>query len=78
MANKNRWMQDISGGGELSRQLGIPEEEDIPISLLRKIKNTDVGEEIDNPTQTGRQHMTVTSLLKKRAVPAYNMIQSNK
>lgn len=73
---KNRWMQDIKGGGQLSSQLDIPEEEDIPTTLLKKIKNTDVGEEITNPTKKGRQHMTVTNLLKSRAVAAFNMKNS--
>jgi len=76
MADNEKWMQDVSGGGELSSQLDIPEEEDIPMSLLRKIKNTDVGEKLSNPTSKGKQSMTVTNLLKKRAVAALNMKQA--
>lgn len=59
--------------GALSRQLGIPISENIPITLLAKIKNTPIGDTIMNPTKKGKRRITVTPLLKKRAVMAYNL-----
>ena len=75
MGRKRRyWIQDaIRHPGALSRQLGIPVEEDIPITLLRKIKNAEIGDVIRNPTKTGKRRITVTSKLKKRAVLALTL-----
>lgn len=40
-----KWIQRaIKKRGALSRQLGIPEEKKIPITLLRKIKAAEIGE----------------------------------
>jgi len=75
MGRKRRyWIQDaIRHPGALSRQLGIPVEEDIPITLLRKIKNAEIGDVIRNPTKTGKRRITVTNKLKKRAVLALTL-----
>ena len=73
---KRYWIQKAikpNRKGALSRQLGIPIDENIPMTLLRKIKNTSIGNTIVNPTKTGKKHITVTPLLKKRAVLAYNL-----
>jgi len=51
----------------LSKQLSITEKEDIPIGLLKAIKETDVGEMMENPMKTGKRHYKVTKLMKKRA-----------
>ena len=51
----------------LSKQLSISEKEDIPMGLLKKIKETDVGEMMENPMKTGKRHYKVTKLMKKRA-----------
>lgn len=56
--------------GALRAQLRIPKSKKIPCTLLNKIKDTQIGERIQNPTQIGLQKMTVTRLLKKRAVLA--------
>ena len=53
--------------GVLSRQLGIPEEDNIPVTLLKAIKHTDIGEMVHNPTTKGKRWIKVTRLLKRRA-----------
>ena len=63
-----RWIQKAKvKKGALSRQLDIPEEEDIPKTLLRKIKQTKSGTYLKNPTQVGRKRYKATSLMKRRA-----------
>ena len=75
MARKTkRWMQKAfrpERKGRLHRQLGIPLGRKIPLTLLEKIKRTPVGRRIRNPTKTGRRRITVTRLLKRRAVLAH-------
>lgn len=76
MGNKKQkyWIPKIDmKKGALSRQLGIPEEENIPISLLAKIKKAKIGTTITNPTKTGKRKIKVTKLLKKRAVLAHTL-----
>lgn len=66
-----QWIQEaIRKGrkGALSRQLGIPVKDNIPVALLRAIKYADIGETIHNPTTKGKVWIKVTKLLKKRAV----------
>jgi len=58
--------------GRLRRQLQMPKGKNIPITLLQKIKNSDIGTRITNPTKTGKKRLTVTRLLKKRAVLAHS------
>tara|TARA_R110000824_G_scaffold93091_1_gene225387 strand:- start:230 stop:592 length:363 start_codon:yes stop_codon:yes gene_type:complete len=48
--------------GALSKQLGIPEEKDIPKSLLTRINAMDIGESITYRQKTLR----ITRLLKQR------------
>jgi len=68
------WIQHaVRNPGALSRQLGIPVRENIPITLLEKIKRTPVGETIVNPTKTGKRRIRVTRLLKRRAVVAHTL-----
>lgn len=59
--------------GALSRQLGIPIEENIPMTLLNKIVSARAGETIRNPTQTGNKKIKVTRLLERRAILARNL-----
>ncbi len=59
--------------GSLSRMLEIREQDNIPLTLLRKIKNSGIGKTIKNPTKTGKRRIKITKLLKKRAVFAYVM-----
>jgi len=59
--------------GALSRQLGIPEEDNIPVTLLKKIKHADIGEMVHNPATKGKSRIKVTRLLKRRAVMALTL-----
>jgi hypothetical protein len=59
--------------GALSRQLEIPEKDNIPFTLLEKIKKAEIGTTIKNPTKSGKQEIKVTKKLKKRAVLALTM-----
>ncbi|HEX9740620.1 MAG TPA: hypothetical protein VGA29_07580 [Ignavibacteriaceae bacterium] len=56
--------------GSLSRQLGIPVKEKIPISLLDKIIHARAGQIITNPTKMGKKRVKVTKLLERRAILA--------
>lgn len=68
------WIQKaVKKKGALSRQLGIPEKENIPLSLLAKIKGTKIGSKIKNPTKKGHRKIKVTLLLKRRAVLAHTL-----
>jgi len=75
MARRRRyWIQKaVKKPGALSRQLGIPIKKNIPISLLKKIRNAKIGSTITNPTKTGKRRIKVTRLLKKRAVLALTL-----
>ena len=69
-----RWIQRTGlKKGALSRQLGIPEEENIPITLLEKIRKAEIGTVIRNPTRTGKRRIKVTRKLKRRAVLALTL-----
>ena len=70
----NRWIQNSRiKKGSFSRQLGIPEKKDIPVTLIKKIKSAEVGTELKNPTKLGKKRLTITPLLKKRANLALNL-----
>ena len=51
--------------GALRKQLGVPDDEKIPMNLLRRIMDADVGDMIDNPFKKSK--LKVTALLKRRA-----------
>jgi hypothetical protein len=56
MTKKRKWIQRaVQKRGALSRQLGIPEEKNIPITLLEKIKKAKIGSTIRNPTEQGKK-----------------------
>lgn len=55
--------------GALSKQLGIEEEKNIPMSLLKKLSKVDVGEEFDHK---GKK-MKMTNQLKKRITLAITL-----
>ncbi len=76
---KRRWIQGaIKRKGALSRQLGIPEKENIPTTLLNRISKAKVGSTIKNPTKKGRKTYKVTGLLKKRATLAKTLKKMKK
>jgi len=56
--------------GALSKQLGIPEKENIPMTLLNKIVAAKAGDTIKNPTKSGKKRIKVTRLLEQRAILA--------
>ncbi len=57
----------------LSRQLGIPVEKNIPITLLKTIVRSRAGRTIRNPTKSGKKNIKVTRLLERRAILAINL-----
>ena len=71
---KKFWIQKaIKKKGALSRQLGIPKSDTIPITLLRAIVKAPIGKTIRNPTKKGKRTIKVTRLLKRRAVLALTL-----
>jgi len=71
---KKLWIKSAIGKkGSLSRQLGIPEEQNIPTSLLSKIKTAKIGSTVKNPTGIGKKRFKVTRLLKQRSVLAHTL-----
>ena len=72
-----QWMQEAfkkHTEGSLHRQLGVPKNENLPISFLAKIVLTEINKTIKNPTKIGKKEVKVTRLLKRRAVAALNAI----
>jgi len=75
----NKWIQSIGiKKGMLSRQLGIPEEENIPKTLLDEIIKAKVGDKIKNPTKIGKKSIKVTRLLERRAIMARTLKKISK
>lgn len=72
MNKKKYWLPKLKTGA-LSRMLGIPEEKDIPMGLLTRIKKARLGTEVVNPYPIGIRVIHVTPLLKKRAVLAHTL-----
>ena len=69
-----KWIQKAGiKKGALSRQLEIPEEENIPTTLLNAIRYAEIGDTIQNPTTSGKRTIKVTRLLKRRAVLALTL-----
>ena len=69
-----KWIQKIHlKKGVLHRQLGIPQEQKIPVSLLNKIIAAKPGDTITNPSGKGRRRIKVTRVLEKRANLARNL-----
>lgn len=57
----------------LSAMLDVPKKKKIPVTLLRRIKNTELGKTIKNPTETGKNKVKVTKKLKQKAMAVYNL-----
>ncbi len=69
-----KWIQKTHlKKGMLSRQLGIPERQNIPSSLLTKIIRSKAGNTITNPTKSGKRRIKVTRLLERRAILAQTL-----
>lgn len=74
-----KWIQKIHlKKGALHKELGISEDEKIPISLLNKIISVKPGDTITNPTSVGRKKIKVTKRLEKRANLAKNLKKISK
>jgi hypothetical protein len=74
MRKINKWIQKARPKkGVLSKQLGIPKEKNIPMSLLNKIIKSKVGEKVINPTMVGNKVIKITSKLERRAILARNL-----
>ena len=70
----DKWIQKINlKKGTLHRQLGIPLDKKIPISLLNKIVSAKSGDMITNPTSLGKKKIKVTRVLERRAILARNL-----
>ena len=69
-----KWIQKTGlKKGALSRQLGVPIEENIPITLLRKIQAAKAGETIINPTKVGKKKIKVTPKIERRSILAIRL-----
>ncbi|MBU2616647.1 MAG: hypothetical protein KKB79_01545 [Nanoarchaeota archaeon] len=69
-----KWIQKIHlKKGVLHKQLGIPQDKKIPISLLNKIIAARPGDIITNPSKLGKKRIKVTRILEKRANLAKNL-----
>ena len=66
-----RFLANIKQGA-LSQELGIPEEQNIPVTLLRRVKNAKAGTTVKNPTTKGKRSIRVTEEIKKQANFALN------
>ena len=66
---KKYWIPRNMKKGALHRQLHISSKKKIPLKDLNKIAKTPIG----NKVRIGRRSITVTHLLKKRAVCARNL-----
>jgi hypothetical protein len=67
---KKQWVREAFGDhkkGSYHRYFGIPKKEKIPIKLVCKIRNSEVGEVVTNPTGVGKKQYKVTRMMKKRA-----------
>ena len=76
MTHKKYWIKKAlrrHKPGSLSRQLEVPIKDNIPFSLLEKIRRTPIGTTITNPTKSGKRRIKVTKLLKQRAVMTLNL-----
>ncbi len=69
-----KWIQKIRlKKGALHKQLGIPQDQKIPLSLLNKIIAAKPGDTITNPSNKGRKRIKITRVLEKRANLARNL-----
>lgn len=73
LAKKKFIKRALKHPGALSRQLDIPEKENIPITLLRAIQKAKAGDTIKNPTLSGKRRIKVTRKLERRAIFAITL-----
>lgn len=71
----NKWIQKTKiKRGRLSRQLGIPEKKNIPMTTLNRIIKAKPGQTISS----GKKKIKVTRLLERRAIMARNLKRISK
>ena len=78
---KEYWLQEAfrkSEKGLFHHQLQIPKSHKIPLTFLTKIVETPIGGVAHNPTNVGIPNITVTNLVKKRAVALLNADRTHK
>jgi len=74
-----KWIQEaVNKPGTLHRQLEIPKEEKIPMTLLNKIIKAKAGDVIINPAKVGKSKIKVTRLLEERTILARNLKRISK
>lgn len=74
MKKVNKWIQKTGlKKGALSKQLGIPEEENLPKTFLRKIVEAKPRERVINPTKIGKSSVKVTRLMERRSIMALTL-----
>lgn len=77
-ANPDLWAQrafENRKKGSLHRMLGIPDKVNIPVTWMKAIVDTPIGEHCHNPTKIGNKRgVRVTKLLKQRVIPVLNMM----
>jgi hypothetical protein len=74
-----RWIQRaIVRPGTLSKALDIPDKENIPVTLLKRIVKASSGDMIKNPTKIGRKRIKVTRSLERKAILALNLKKMKK
>ncbi len=61
-----------TSGTSLRTILDCDEDDEIPVSYLRKIVDTEIGETAQNPTETCGSSIKVTKKRKQKAVFALN------
>lgn len=75
---KKYWIKKaVKRKGSLSRALGIPIEDNIPMELLNAIVRAKAGQTIRNPTTKGKRIIKVTRRLEHQAVLARNLKRMN-
>lgn len=58
MPKTNLWTQSATlREGTLSRQRGIPIKDNIPVTLLKTIRDTEIGRIVRNPTKSGKKSL---------------------
>ena len=69
-----RWIQQaIHQPGKLHKDLGIQQNQKIPMSLLNKIIKAKAGQTITNPTNIGKKKIKVTRKIEQRSILAKNL-----
>lgn len=69
-----KWIKGaVKTKGAFSKALGIPTDDNIPMTLINTIIEAKVGDVIDNPTHSGRRRIKITRKLERQAILAKNL-----